>query len=106
MPSWENGLATAFVSIVSGYITFLLLGAIEGSLGPAGVYLTALLAVMALIATIELARNMNYWSIGYLAGWLLGYLIIGTYLLSWDELLLSFGVGATYLIVKGLRKVK
>jgi len=87
-------------------MTFQVLGALEDSLGPASGYLTAFLAIATLIATIELARNMNYWSIGYLAGWLLGYLMIGTYFLSWDELVLSIGIGAIYLVIKGLRKVQ
>jgi len=78
MPGPEYGLIRGIVGGITGYLCYILIDSITTSiapmLGPDALLFTIAFKLLLLIAPLQLAAKMEYWSTGYLIGFLAGVL--------------------------------
>lgn len=101
MPGPQHGFAAAITDIVVGVIFSAIITQIGGEIGGIMLFLFSLLSI---ISMIELFSRMNHWSLAYLFGWIFGLILLGPYLLSTWEIMLSLMIGVIYAVLKGSRK--
>ena len=99
MPTSQNGFRTAIFGTVTGFAIYLLIQAIANQLGLGEI--TAFgLTVCSIILMMKTVEKMSYWSISYLIGWLLGTVVLGSYLSTPWETAFFAVVGTAFLIDK------
>ena len=101
MSGLENGFIRAISDIFVGLIVSVVLSALSSDLGSLPLLLISLVSLLGMIETFE---KMNHWSILYIGGWIIGFWLFGTYLLSAWEIQLSLLIGIFYLALKISRK--
>ncbi len=97
MPGLKHGFERAATGIIMGFVTNMIFKELMKVIGFSSFLL--LISFLSIVAIVELANKMKYWSLYYLFGWLIGIILFG-FLLAWWELLLYFGVAMAIMLRK------
>ena len=97
MPGLKHGFERSATGIIMGFVTNMIFKELMKVIGFSSFLL--LISFLSIVAIVELANKMKYWSLYYLFGWLIGIILFG-FLLAWWELLLYFGVAMALMLRK------
>jgi hypothetical protein len=98
MPGAEYGFKRAISEGLTGLVISAVITTYLKSTGDTWLLILFNLASMASIFLF--IKNIPFWSIAYLCGWLFSLFIIGQYLFEWWELLIYFIAGGLFLYIK------
>jgi len=106
MPRVEHGLQAAITGSITGFVFSFTISAISPTLGSLGSYLIVSFNLLAILLMLRQFEKMNYWSLYYSLGYLLGIAFFGHFFMEVWELALYLVVTSLYVFRKILRKVK
>ena len=102
MPGFPYGLNRALQVVVGGFILALIIRVMLEALGYKE--LIVLFNLLSIVIIILLFQKMNYWSLSYLIGWVIGLMAFCLILEPW-EIILYVVVTIVILFIKIKRRI-
>ena len=102
MPGFIHGLRRCFEIVILGFILALIIRALLEGTGNHN--LIILFDLLSILAILLLSTKIKYWSLSYLVGWLIGFVIFSIILTPW-EIVLYLLVAIPLLLLKIKRKI-